>query len=86
MSGASILEVRDLHVDYATESGSLAAVRGLDFSLHAGEALAIVGESGSGKSATAMAIMGLQPENARVEGSIQLHGEQLLGADDERLS
>lgn len=86
MSGASILEVRDLHVNYATESGSLAAVRGVDFSLHAGEALAIVGESGSGKSATAMAIMGLQPENARVEGSVLLHGEQLLGADDERLS
>jgi len=86
MSGESILDVRDLQVHYATESGSLAAVRGLDFSLHAGEALAIVGESGSGKSATAMAIMGLQPENARVEGSILLHGEELLGADDERLS
>jgi len=86
MSGAPILDVRDLHVRYATEPGILAAVRGVDFSLHAGEALAIVGESGSGKSATAMAIMGLQPENAIVEGSIKLHGEQLLGADDERLS
>jgi len=75
-----------VHVHYATESGDLAAVRGLDFSLHAGEALAIVGESGSGKSATAMAIMGLQTENAHVEGSILLHGEQLLDADDERLS
>ena len=86
MSGAPILEVRDLHVHYATEPGRLAAVRGLGFSLHAGEALAIVGESGSGKSATAMAIMGLQPENATVEGSVLLHGEQLLGAEDERLS
>jgi len=86
MSSEPILQVRDLHVHYATESGDLAAVRGLDFSLHAGEALAIVGESGSGKSATAMAIMGLQTENAHVEGSILLHGEQLLDADDERLS
>jgi len=86
MSGESILDVHDLQVHYATESGILAAVRGVNFSLHAGEALALVGESGSGKSATAMAIMGLQPENARVEGSILLHGEELLGADDERLS
>ncbi len=86
MSAEPILEVNDLHVHYATEAGSLAAVRGVDFSLHAGEALAIVGESGSGKSATAMAIMGLQPENAQVEGSIRLHGEPLLGADDDRLS
>lgn len=86
MSGAPILDVRNLNVRYATEAGSLAAVRGVDFSLHAGETLAIVGESGSGKSATAMAIMGLQPENARVEGSILLHGKQLLGASDERMS
>lgn len=86
MSTEPILEVSNLHVHYSTESGNLAAVRGLDFSLNTGEVLAIVGESGSGKSAAAMAIMGLQPENARVEGSVLLHGQQLLSADDEQLS
>lgn len=83
---ATILEVQDLNVRYANENGSLHAVRGVNFSLHAGEALALVGESGSGKSATAMAIMGLQPDSARVDGSIRLHGEQLVGADDASLS
>lgn len=81
-----LLDVQDLHVRFAHESGSLHAVRGLGFALHAGESLAIVGESGSGKSATAMAIMGLLPDSARVEGSISLHGEQLIGLDDEAMS
>jgi len=84
--GDLLLDVQDLHVRFAHESGSLHAVRGLDFSLHAGESLAIVGESGSGKSATAMAIMGLHPQSARVEGSIKLHGQQLVGRDDQTLS
>jgi len=82
----TILDVQNLNVRYASEPASLHAVRGVNFSLHAGEALALVGESGSGKSATAMAIMGLQPDNAVVEGSIRLHGEQLVGADDATLS
>ncbi len=81
-----LLEVHNLNVRYANEAGSLHAVRGLSFSLQAGETLALVGESGSGKSATATAIMGLQPDSARVEGSIRLHGEQLVGADDATLS
>ncbi|MFK8081596.1 MAG: dipeptide ABC transporter ATP-binding protein [Granulosicoccus sp.] len=82
----SVLEVQDLHVRFSSESGPLHAVRGLNFSLAAGETLAIVGESGSGKSATAMAIMGLQPPNARVEGSVRLNGKQLIGLDDESMS
>lgn len=81
-----VLDVKDLHVHFAHESGSLHAVRGLGFSLHAGESLAIVGESGSGKSASAMAIMGLHPQSARVQGSIKLHGEQLLDRDDQYMS
>jgi len=83
---ASILDVQDLNVRYANEAGSLHAVRGVSFSLRAGEALALVGESGSGKTATATAIMGLQPDSAKVDGSIRLHGEQLIGADDASLS
>ena len=81
-----LLDVQNLHVRFAHEAGALHAVRGLGFTLRAGESLAIVGESGSGKSATAMAIMGLLPESARVEGSIHLHGEQLVGRDDRSMS
>ena len=83
---ATILDVQDLHVYFANASGPLHAVRGVSFTLCAGETLAIVGESGSGKSATAMAIMGLQPPGTRVEGSITLLGQQLAGCDDESMS
>ena len=83
---ATILDVQNLQVRYANEAGSLHAVRGVSFSLHAGETLALVGESGSGKSATAMAIMGLQPDSASVLGSIRLHGQELVGATDDALS
>ncbi len=82
----TILDVQNLHVRYANEAGSLHAVRDVSFSLRAGETLALVGESGSGKSATALAIMGLQPDSAKVDGSIRLYGEQLVGATDIALS
>ena len=48
--------------------------------------MAIVGESGSGKSVTSLAIMGLLPDTARVDGSIKLHGDELLGRSDEGMS
>jgi len=83
---SAVLEVQNLHVYYANETAALHAVRGLSFTLCAGETLAIVGESGSGKSATAMAIMGLQPPGTRIEGSIRLLGQQLAGRDDESMS
>lgn len=84
--GSPVLEVQELHVHYPNESGAVHAVRGLSFTLCAGETLAIVGESGSGKSATAMAIMGLQPPGTRVKGSIRLLGQQLIDRDDESMS
>ena len=82
----TVLSVKDLHVTFPSEAGPVKAVRGLNFDLQAGETMAIVGESGSGKSVTSLAIMGLHPEAAKIEGSITLHGEELLGKHDNEMS
>ncbi len=74
-----LLEVRDLSIDLHTHRGLARAVREASFSLERGETLGLVGESGCGKSITAMALMGLLPENARVSGSILLEGKELVG-------
>ena len=85
-SSGTVLSVQDLHVTFPSEAGPVKAVRGLSFDLAAGETMAIVGESGSGKSVTSMAIMGLHPPSARVTGSVTLHGDELLGRQDEAMS
>jgi oligopeptide/dipeptide ABC transporter ATP-binding protein len=81
-----LLSVKDLAVSFATEDGLLRAVDGVSFEVGAGDVLAIVGESGSGKSVTAQTIMGLtRSQNARIEGSVQYRGEDLLGAGEDEL-
>ena len=82
----SLLEVSDLEVTFPTDTEDVAAVRGLSLHVESGEVLAIVGESGSGKSATAMALIGLLPEYAKVSGSVRLAGTELIGLDDQRMS
>ena len=81
-----ILSVRDLRVTFPSEVGPVKAVNGVNFDLFPGKTLGIVGESGSGKSVTAMSIMGLLPTFAKVEGSIELGGQQLLGKSDTQMS
>jgi oligopeptide/dipeptide ABC transporter ATP-binding protein len=73
-----ILDVQGLTVDFPTDDGIVRAVRGVDFTLSAGEVLGIVGESGSGKSVTSLAIMGLLPRTAKVRGSALFKGRDLL--------
>ncbi|HUY63472.1 MAG TPA: ABC transporter ATP-binding protein [Acidimicrobiales bacterium] len=80
-----VLEVENLHVEFATKEGVVYAVRGLDLTLAPGEVLGIVGESGSGKSVTALAAMGLLPRNARATGSIKVRGQEVLGAKEKDL-
>ena len=74
-----VLEIRDLHVTFPTESGDVQAVRGVDVTVHEGELLGVVGESGSGKSVTFLAAMGLLPKSARTEGSVKIRGQELIG-------
>jgi peptide/nickel transport system ATP-binding protein len=76
MTGQPVVEVRDLRVSF----GRKPVVHGVSFRIRPGQTLALVGESGSGKSVTSLAIMRLLPEGfARVDGSIMLGGQELLG-------
>ena len=86
MASEPVISVRDLTVSFASEAGTVHAVRGMNFDLYPGKTLGIVGESGSGKSVTSMAIMGLLDKNASVKGSITYHGEELLNKSDLEMS
>ncbi|MFE1102503.1 dipeptide ABC transporter ATP-binding protein [Nocardiopsis alba] len=81
-----VLEVENLSVTFPSDDGPLPAVREVSYRLRRGEALGIVGESGSGKSVTSMAIMGLLPKNAKVEGSAKVLGQEVLGLSDKEIS
>ena len=62
-----ILEVRDLHISFKTDSGKVSAIRGVDLDVYKGETIAIVGESGSGKSVTTKAILGIMASNGTID-------------------
>ena len=83
MSTTKLLEVSNLSVEFETYGGVVKAVRGVDFSVDAGEVLAIVGESGCGKSVTVQSLMGIipMPPGKITGGSAKLKGKEILGLD-----
>jgi oligopeptide/dipeptide ABC transporter ATP-binding protein len=79
-----VLEVKDLHLYYATLRGEVKAVNGVNISIEGGEALGIVGESGCGKTSMSLAIIRLYPKNVSfTKGSIQLEGKELMTLSNE---
>lgn len=77
-----ILEVDRLHAsNFGSHRIEQPVVRGVSFSVSAGECVALVGESGSGKTTIARTVVGL---HARSKGSIQIQGERLKAAVRDR--
>ena len=82
----SLLDVRDLRVEFPLARGVLRAVDGASFSVREGEALGLVGESGSGKTVALRAVVGLLPRSARLTGGeVLFEGSDLVAAGAERL-
>ncbi|MTI07112.1 ABC transporter ATP-binding protein [Roseibium denhamense] len=81
-----VLDIKNLKVDFETNTGTVNAVRGVDIHVNAGETVAIVGESGSGKSQTMMAAMGLLASNGRTEGEVVYENGNILGLSIRRLN
>jgi oligopeptide/dipeptide ABC transporter ATP-binding protein len=75
----SVLELRDLHVGFPSDDGTVSALAGVSLDVQEGEILGLVGESGCGKTTLANAVMGLLPAGAQVRGSIAFQGRDLAG-------
>ncbi|MFM8610081.1 MAG: ABC transporter ATP-binding protein [Burkholderiaceae bacterium] len=74
----SLLEVKDLVVEFPTRRGTLRALDHISFSIAPGEVLGVVGESGAGKSLTGAAIIGLlEPPGRIASGEIVLEGQRI---------
>ena len=76
MNKQPLLSVRNLCVDYITESGDVRAVNSVSFDIAPGEVLGIVGESGCGKSTVGRLVTRLLDPTS---GRITLGGVELLG-------
>ncbi|MFT4219557.1 MAG: ABC transporter ATP-binding protein [Microbacterium sp.] len=74
MAETTLLEVRDLSIDYGRGKSRTRAVHGVSLDIHTGETFGLVGESGSGKSTVGRAILGLV---SAAEGSIRFDGEDI---------
>jgi peptide/nickel transport system ATP-binding protein len=82
----SLLQVRDLAVDFLTSTKIIHAVRGIGFDIAAGERVGLVGESGSGKTTAALALMRMiRPPGRIVAGTARLDGTDLLALKPEQV-
>ena len=84
-SPQTLLDVSDLRVSLPTARGGAQALRGVSLQMNRGQTVGLIGESGCGKSLTALALMGLLPEQAKVSGSIRLLGQELVGLPESAL-
>ena len=75
-----VLKVSNYNVDFWVDGVWYPAAIDMNYELYPGKTLAIVGESGSGKSSSSMGLMGLLASNARVTGTVEVKGVDMLEA------
>jgi peptide/nickel transport system ATP-binding protein len=81
-----ILQVKDLHVSFATDDGIVRAVDGISYSVEKGKTLGIVGESGSGKSVSSLTTLGLtRTQGAKIQGQMMFEGKDLIALPDDAM-
>ena len=80
MEKNTVLEVKNLHVQYVTSDTTAKAVNGISFEVKEGEAIGLVGETGAGKTTTALSIMQLIPDppGIIVDGEINFEGKNVI--------
>ncbi|WP_313756038.1 ABC transporter ATP-binding protein [Tissierella sp.] len=81
------LNIKDLHIHYITEEGTVNAVNGINIDLKKGETLGLVGETGAGKTTTALGILRLvpNPPGKIMDGEIFLEGQNILELSEEEM-
>jgi peptide/nickel transport system ATP-binding protein len=84
MTASSLLEIRDLHLEFKTFDGVAKVLAGVNLTMPRGDVLGLVGETGCGKSLTALSVAGLIPKRAAriTRGTIHFKGEDLLHKSD----
>ncbi len=81
----SLLEVDGLRIRLQGASGLVTVVDGIDYRVEQGEVFGVAGESGSGKTMSMLALLGILPEGALVDGSVRFEGRELLGLPTAKL-
>jgi len=77
-----LLEIKDLHVSFPLDEGTVRAVEGVDLTIRRGEVLGVVGESGCGKSVTAHSVLRILAQPGRIDsGQILFHPPGSSDAD-----
>ena len=80
-----LLSIQDLNVDFATDAGTVHAVKRASIDVQPGEVMAVVGESGSGKTVTAKTVLKLLPETAYTSGVVLVNGRDVLSLSGQQL-
>ena len=79
MSEKTLLKVKDLKTTFYSKNNKIEAVRGVNIEIKSGEVLGIVGESGSGKSVLMKSVIGILPENAKIDsGEVYFEEKNIL--------